>query len=161
MKGIISAQTILKQKGYVQTKFDTPGFMNAVAEFFMRSSVKAKLLLVPVRFLDIVPNEIDEEGNVIENNDYDIFNENIDKGWSDQSQTKDGYIVWARKLSDSMYPHDFEAFQNMYNQGLIACRIIIDKPYFENAAFMLRSMGGYTVEKTTKSRRKLYTVTLV
>lgn len=53
MGKIISAQSILKQKGYVHNKFDTDGFMDAVGQYFIDNDVESKLLLIPFRFLDL------------------------------------------------------------------------------------------------------------
>lgn len=53
MTKIISAQSILKEKGYVQNKFDTKGFMLDVAGMFGELPVEGKVTLQCVRMLDI------------------------------------------------------------------------------------------------------------
>lgn len=53
MGKLITAQGILKQKGYVQNKFDTAGFMQAVADMFGELPVEGKVTLQRVRMLDI------------------------------------------------------------------------------------------------------------
>lgn len=50
---MISAKDILKEKGYVAPQFDTSGFMQVVAEYFLQNPVECKLLLIPYRFADI------------------------------------------------------------------------------------------------------------
>lgn len=186
MAKIISAQSILKQKGYVQNKFDTNGFMQTVAQYFIDNSVESKLLLVPFRFLDVrvdkendpcmlvkkedLPNlslsdRIDMDMLDLKARDYSCPNP-FDINWEDRllgykvqtkMDEKENYPEWAVALSK----YDWEGFQKQQEAGLDKPRIIIDKPFFDNAAATLRLMGGYVVEKQMKKRRKLYWVTLV
>ena len=46
--------------------------------------------------------------------------------------------------------------------GLLLPRILVDKPFFKNAAGMLRLMGGYVVEKRKIKRCiNMYDVSLI
>lgn len=159
MANIINAQAILKEKGFVQNKFDTNGFMNAVADFFIENNVESRLLLIPFRFLDIQREII--KGTNVEYNKYNPFDVTRDEerlGYKVQTtKNKYGELEYAR----SMINYDFEAYQNQQKAGLVVPRIIVDKPFFENAAGLLRVMAGYIVEKQMKKRTKLYWVTLV
>lgn len=159
MAKIISAQSILKQKGYVQNKFDTNGFMQAVGQYFIDNSVESKLLLVPFRFLDI-DRTLQDDGKE-RYNPFGITEEEVKVGYKVQTKMKKlecfDYPEWAYDLSKS----DWENFQKQEQAGLDEPRIVVDKPFFENAAATLRLMGGYVVEKQMKKRRKLYWVTLV
>lgn len=157
MNKIISAQSILKQKGFVQNKFDTNGFMQAVGQYFLDNSVEAKLLLVPFRFLDIKREVIDG----IECETFNPFHIEKDEeavGYKVQTATNSaGEIAYARLL----FEFDFDNFQQQREAGILVPRIVVDRPFFENAAATLRLMGGYVVEKQTKKKRKLYWVSLL
>lgn len=52
MNKIITAKDILKQKGYVQNKFDTNGFIQIVADMFGNLPVEGILYLYSVRFVE-------------------------------------------------------------------------------------------------------------
>lgn len=157
MGRIISAQSILKQKGFVQNKFDTNGFMNAVGQYFLDNTVESRLLLFPSRFLDI-DRTPDEEGCET-NNPYDITPENERLGYQVEVERNPatGELVFAEQALKK----DFWLFNAQKNMGLLVPRIIIDKPFFENAAGVLRVMGGYVVEKRVTKKLKTYIVTLV
>lgn len=179
MSKIIQASDILRQKGFVQTKFDTNGFINAVGKFFLANPVESKLLLVPYRFLDIKVHG-DDPCDVVTQADLRTMSE-ADKisfstmegitscnpfdvewyerllGYKAQTEMKDGEPEYVRR----MIRYNFEGFQAQKDAGILFPRIIIDKPFFENAAHLLRVMGGYIVEKRMKKRCKLYWVTLI
>lgn len=186
MTKMISAQQILKQKGYVQSKFDTNGFMNAVAQYFIDNDVESKLLLFPFRFLDIKVDKENDPCNLVkkedlsslsasdriamDNMDFNAIDHTcpnpFDIGWQDRLlgykvQTKmdpvENYPEWAMKLSRC----DWEALRIQQEAGLDKPRIIIDSPFFENAVGMLRVMGGFVVVPKRKKGKKLYTVMLV
>lgn len=53
MGKIITAQDLLKEKGYVEEKFDTNGFLQCVANWFREHEVKDKLLIRPKRFIEM------------------------------------------------------------------------------------------------------------
>ena len=61
MTKIISASTILKQKGFVQKKFDTSGFMNAVAQYFIKNKISSHLYLIEHSFVDCPDCDSEEE----------------------------------------------------------------------------------------------------
>lgn len=52
MNKIITAKDILKQKGYVQNKFDANGLINIVAEMFMKLSINGCITIKGIRFVD-------------------------------------------------------------------------------------------------------------
>lgn len=165
MNKIISAKQILKEKGYVQKKFDTEGFMNAVAKFFIENDTKIHLHLFSLRFLDVpTEEEIDKRIKDFPDSGRDYYNpfqitdEDKELGWKAHTAFNEaGEIVWAREMLNQ----DYSLFKYMCGQGYIAPHIVIDKPFFENAAGLLRVMGGFIVEKETTKRRKSYDVTLV
>lgn len=161
MKQLISAQSILKQKGYVQNKFDTNGFMQAVAQYFIDNSVESRLLLVPTRFLDI------DRTNEKYGNFFGITEEEEKRGYKVQTETVPymlesiGQEITIAKFMQDLQENDDLAWRTNSDLGIGVPRIVVDKPFFENAAATLRIMGGYVVEKEMKKRRKLYWVTLV
>ena len=53
MGKIVTAQDLLKEKGYVEEKFDTNGFLQCVANWFREHEVKDKLLIRPKRFIEM------------------------------------------------------------------------------------------------------------
>ena len=53
MGKIITAQDLLKEKGYIEEKFDTNGFLQCVANWFREHEVKDKLLIRPKRFVEM------------------------------------------------------------------------------------------------------------
>ena len=53
MGKIITAQDLLKEKGYIEEKFDTNGFLQCVANWFREHEVKDKLLIRPKRFIEM------------------------------------------------------------------------------------------------------------
>lgn len=157
MGKIISAQQILKEKGYVQNKFDTAGFINAVGEYFLANSVESRLLLVPYRFLDI--NRTPDEDGKETFNLFRVTEEEQKLGYKVQTEMDkvNGCPAYLVELNKT----DWEMFRWNLDAGIAQPRIIVDRPFFENAAGMLRLMGGYVVEKQMKKKRKLYWVTLV
>lgn len=161
MKQLISAQSILKQKGYVQNKFDTNGFMQAVAQYFIDNEVEDRLLLVSARFLDI------DRTNERYGNFFDITEEEEKLGYKVQTETVPymlesiGQEITIAKFMQELQENDYDKWRLNCDYGIGAPRIVVDKPFFENAAATLRIMGGYVVEKEMKKRRKLYWVTLV
>lgn len=161
MGKILSAQSILKQKGFVQNKFDSNGFMNAVGEYFLKNPVESRLLLVPYRFLDIDRTD-EQHGNI-----FGITEEEEKLGYKVQTETVPytlsgiGKQIRIAKFLKEAMENDNLQWRFNTDYGIGAPRIIIDKPFFENAAGLLRVMGGYVVEKEMKKRHKLYWVTLV
>jgi hypothetical protein len=53
MGKMLTAQDLLKEKGYVEEKFDTNGFLQCVANWFREHEVKDKLLIRPKRFIEM------------------------------------------------------------------------------------------------------------
>lgn len=157
MGKIISAQSILKQKGFVQNKFDTNGFMNAVGQYFLDNTVESRLLLFPCRFLDI-DRTLDGDGEETWN-PYDITPESERLGYQVEVERNPatGELVFAEKALKK----NFWMLKAQNDSGVLMPRIIIDKPFFENAAGVLRVMGGYVVEKNVTKKLKTYIVTLV
>ena len=53
MGKIVTAQDLLKEKGYVEEKFDTNGFLQCVANWFREHEVKDKLIIRQKRFIEM------------------------------------------------------------------------------------------------------------
>ena len=53
MGKIVTAQDLLKEKGYIEEKFDTNGFLQCVADWFREHDVKDKLIIRPKRFIEM------------------------------------------------------------------------------------------------------------
>ena len=53
MGKIVTAQDLLKEKGYIEEKFDTNGFLQCVTNWFREHEVKDKLLIRPKRFIEM------------------------------------------------------------------------------------------------------------
>ena len=53
MSKLVQAATLLKEKGYVEEKFDQPGFTQCVYSFFKEHDLKDKLLIRPKRFIEM------------------------------------------------------------------------------------------------------------
>ena len=53
MGKIVTAQDLLKEKGYVEEKFDTNGFLQCVVDWFREHDVKDKLIIRPKRFIEM------------------------------------------------------------------------------------------------------------
>lgn len=156
MGKILSAKSILKQKGFVQNKFDTNGFMNAVGEYFLKNSVEYRLLLFPYRFLNIEWGAGDNGEDKF--NMFNITQEERKLGYKVQTEIEEDGLA---KFAHELYDNDYDEYRLEMDMDILRPRIIIDKPFFENAAGLLRVMGGYVVEKWTKNRIKRYDVTLI
>lgn len=147
---IMSAQAILREKGYVPRKFDTNGFMEAVAKYFLENSIESRLLLLGERFIDLpdIPDDFDFDGTKDEKLSrcfYDIRISDKARGFkAEYEKDADGNLVYVAKLSPIVR-------EVCCNFGALRARIIVDKPYLKNAASLLSVMGGYVVEKTRLS----------
>ena len=53
MGKIVTAQDLLKEKGYIEEKFDTNGFLQCVANWFREHDVKDKLIIRQKRFIEM------------------------------------------------------------------------------------------------------------
>lgn len=53
MEKILTAQDLLKEKGYIEEKFDTNGFLQCVADWFRSHNIEDKLLIRPKRFIEM------------------------------------------------------------------------------------------------------------
>ncbi|QUB66120.1 hypothetical protein [Prevotella melaninogenica] len=53
VKKLVQAATLLKEKGYVEEKFDQEGFTECVYNWFKTHDLKDKLLIRPKRFLEM------------------------------------------------------------------------------------------------------------
>ncbi len=155
MAKITTAQDLLKEKGYVANKFDTNGFLEAVADYFREHEVKDKLLLVSYRFLDVKTDDEILELAMKTKEDWSVFSRPYKEaiywrlstgkagGW--KAQTKDGEC-------DNCVPAGFDTLLDEYTSGfnirdIERPRIVVDSPYFKNALSLLQIMGGYVVEK--------------
>lgn len=123
---IITARDILAQKNYVEKKFDTDGFLNAVATFFSSHDVSEILLITPLRFASM---------------------ENAPEcGYIDR--TAEDY--WEKALEEGRV--DWLEFVCARNRGLAGPSFAIDEPFCKNAIFLLRTMAGYVVKKGRQGR---------
>lgn len=158
MTKIISANAILKEKGFIKKKFDTSGFMNAVALYFMNNHINSHLYLFECSFVDYP--DCDSEKDLTKEIDmssiFHVFNADKEVGWRAECDfNENGSLVYSTK-----YPNT--TVEIMREIGILVPRILVDKPFFKNAAGMLRLMGGYVVEKK-KIRRyiNVYDVSLI
>lgn len=158
MTKIISASAILKQKGFVQKKFDTSGFMNAVAQYFIKNQISSHLYLIEYSFVHCPDCDSEEElpEEYKRFSLFHVFNADKELGWKAECDfNEDGNLVYA-----TQYP--YQTVMDMRDLGLLLPRIIVDKPFFKNAAGMLRLMGGYVVEKRKIKRCiNMYDVSLI
>lgn len=53
MGKILTVQDLLKEKGYIEEKFDTNGFLQCVADWFRSHNIEDKLLIRPKRFIEM------------------------------------------------------------------------------------------------------------
>ena len=53
MGKILTAQELLKEKGYIEEKFDTNGFLQCVSDWFRSHNIEDKLLIRPKRFIEM------------------------------------------------------------------------------------------------------------
>ena len=53
MGKILTAQDLLKEKGYIEEKFDTNGFLRCVADWFRSHNIEDKLIIRPKRFIEM------------------------------------------------------------------------------------------------------------
>jgi len=138
MAKITTAQDLLKEKGYKVNKFDTNGFLEAVAGYFRRVDVKDKLLLVSKRFVEV--------DNALESKKF-FFRELSDDekatGWDAQTEIDANDLL-------GIYCQDRDLRKSLMDQltfGMLKPRIVVDAPFFKNAVSLLQIMGGYVVEK--------------
>ena len=146
MARITTAQDILKEKGYKSAKFDTNGFLEAVAVFFREHEIQSKLLLINRRFVDSKTDEEIEELRKQGEEDYlwrRCYEEALLWRVSDTERARG----WKAQFKEEEYEAD------SYIRA--RPRIIVDAPYFSNALSLLCIMGGYVVEK--KKRAGFYT----
>lgn len=120
-KKIVTAAQILAQKNYVQKKFDTDGFSDAVAKYFSENDISATLTIVPVRFVALKnPPEC---------------------GWIDRT---DEYY-WENRVKSGEI--DILDFYVARDKGLCVPSIAVDEPFCKNAVYMLSIMAGYVLKK--------------
>lgn len=53
VKKLVQASTLLREKGYVEEKFDQQGFTECVYNWFREHNVKDRLLIRPKRFVEM------------------------------------------------------------------------------------------------------------
>lgn len=168
---ILSAQQLLKLKGFEVNKFNTNLFMQDVANYFLKNEVSAKLLLLPLRFVD-VPNEENPETNPLH-----ITEENRKNGFKTQTkpqeppEDKDERRKWEHQRSfttgwDLEYGYElsyynYDEYESECERQIMVPRIVIDKPFIGNAVHTLRLLGGYVVEQKVRKRLKTYDISLL
>lgn len=134
MGKLISAKDILAQKGYQKQKFDSTGFNELVAKFFLEHEVSATILIKPVRFVEL--------------------NDAPPCGYIDQLDTS----IWRARIDDPNDDFTFCDYILAARKGLVRPAIVVDEPFCRNAVYMLELMGGYIVKKQGKGR---YVISLV
>ncbi len=165
---ILSAQQLLKEKGFEKGKFNTNLFMQDVADYFLENEVSSKLLLIPSRFVEI-PDTDD-----VRENPQRITAEDRKNGFKTQTAhlitTKINIINRKRVTTvikgDLLYKIDlYKNYWMEYNNedkaGILLPRIIIDKPFFDNAVHTLRYVGGYVAERKMRKGLKTYDISLL
>ena len=169
MPKITTAQDILKEKGYKANKFDTNGFLDAVADYFRKHEVKDKLLIVSYRFLDVKTDDEILELALRAKEDLYVFSGPYKEAlyWRLSTDKSRG---WKAQIGDGEYnncvPPGFDEILDDYITGfnirdIERPRIIVDSPYFKNALSLLQIMGGYVVEKKKRSGYNTADVTLI
>lgn len=153
----MQAKDILKEIGYVAPKFDSNGFLQTVGEFFLSGTVEQRLLLIPYRFANIEWETLNlpEPTDCDMSSPYGFTKEDVAKGFKAETAT---HPYWGIQAACN---YDETNRVRQEEAGILVPRIIIDKPFFENAAQMLRVMCGYIVEKKMKRHTKLYNVSLI
>ena len=168
---ILSAQQLLKLKGFEINKFNTNLFMQDVADYFLKNEVSAKLLLLPLRFVD-VPNEENPETNPLR-----ITEEDRKNGFKTQTKlidtledekTRRSWEI-SRGLIKGLefeyifylYEHNTKEFRSEYDRKILVPRIVVDKPFIGNAVHTLRLLGGYVVEQKVRKKLKTYDISLL
>ena len=53
VKKLVQASTLLREKGYVEEKFDQQGFTECIYNWFKEHDLKDKLLIRPKRFIEM------------------------------------------------------------------------------------------------------------
>lgn len=191
MPKILTAKDILAQKGIAQTKFDSNAFMEQVAQFFINHTPDCSLLLFPYRFVDVCidpkndpctivtpeqlkklsPDEINELNELdlkynfeFDDNPFRISWINRMQGFCNETYVDEtGQLAYISELNRivecGISCSPFIRVQNKL--GLLRYRFLIDKPFFKNAAGLLRIMGGYVVEPFRRGGKTYYDVSLV
>lgn len=175
MTKIIKASEILRKKGYKQGKFDTNGFINTVGQFFLDHDISSKLLLIPFRFLDVEVDGDDpckvftlddiKDLSYSDLLDYShiegfTFNNPYSLSWKDRLLGYKIEDINERRIS-SLKEYDPEDYERQKSLGILFPRVIIDKPYIENAAHMLHIMADYVVERGKGKQSDMFWVTLI
>lgn len=153
MGKIITAKDLLKEKGFALNKFDTAGFMNAVAGYFSERDINSKLVLYRLRFIDV--KTIEEVERMKKDGEYgwdyheywNLSDDDRESGWKTMSIDSDEMFDYSCRNYGSEGFSDF-AFKNHGSTlPFSSTYIVVDKPFYENSLSMLRIMGGYVVEK--------------
>lgn len=128
-KKITTAKDILKQKGVVLSKFDTNGFLELVADFFLRNDPK-KTLRVIAKDMYGRPDYPKDGYMDLTNTDFDTI---------------------CDRMEDKKDPFSFADFQDATEYFGIFLKheptIFVDEPFEKNVIFALRALGGYVVKK--------------
>lgn len=169
MAKITTAQDILKEKGYKAEKFDTNGFLDAVASYFRKHDVKDKLLIVSYRFLDVKTDDEILEMAINAQKDAYLFSGPYKEAiyWRSSTSKSGG---WKSQIEEGEYdncvPRGFDKLigddiSGFHIRDIERPRFIVDAPYFSNAISLLQIMGGYVVEKKRRSGFNTADVTLI
>lgn len=133
---IISAADILKKKGVAQKEMDMNAFNEVVENFFLTHEVKATILLVSKRFIEM-KNPPDAD-----------FLDFLDT------------TIWERKAEDPNDEFSFFDYQMMIREKIMRPMIMVNEPFIGNAAGWLRDFCGFVVKNRTRNKKKEYIVSL-
>lgn len=137
MGKVIFADNILKRKGIEKKSFNTGELNDLVEKFFMENPPEAKILLRSMRFVEMTDPPKDS----------DIIN------WLDTD-------IFQKRIEDPNDPFDYSCFLTLRNYDMLMPTLVINEPFFGNAAAYLRTICGFTVKSRIRNRHKQYIVSL-
>lgn len=152
VKKLVSAKEILAEKGYVQNKFDTEGFNNAVVEYFRARGPEAELTIHPLRFVEY-KDRLPQCGwlSVM----YGV-NELLDIFYPETKKLQKEAPAWS-----SVHPLRSWALENCFSFWFASEFIAVDEPFCKNVVHMLAIMQGFVVKTRRKKGETYYTVSLL
>lgn len=159
VKKLVSAKDILAEKGYIQNKFDTAGFTDAVVRYFRKHGVEATLTVYPTRFVED-PGCYPDCGWFAYTEWTEDFKKSLEKMFEVRTIRKYGdeedFDIRKEKKESLHYFFDF--YKNDIKKKP---RIVVDEPFCNNAVQMLAIMNGFVVKSHRKNGKKEYIVSLI
>lgn len=159
VKKLVSAKDILAEKGYVQHKFDTAGFTDAVVRYFRKHGVEATLTVRPRRFVES-PGCYPDCGWFAYTEWTQSFKQSLEKMFEIRSIRKygDEEDFDIRKHKKECLPYFFDYVKETVKKEPY---IVVDEPFCKNAVNMLAIMQGFIVKSRRKNGEKEYIVSLI